>query len=232
MNAALFLALTALAGAMFQAFQASASIEGSPHDLSLINGEGRIASCEYCHPRHGREDGDERISPAWIKGEPRVKQEKEGFGLYNAGPSAGGLGATSLLCLGCHDGAIAKLIQMDAFYRNEELAALEVASGPSAFFPGELLTTHPVGFKFMENGPQVRHGVPMAVFKPPFGVDLMRRGFTIYGDEGTFECTSCHDPHNNLPGETAGMGSCKRRGSCNFLRAPRASICSDCHLYK
>jgi len=234
MNAALFLALTAFAGAIFQAFQASATIEGTPHDLSF-KGKTIIASCEYCHPRHGRDDGDDGLSPAWITEEQKGEEKKKGFGLYDAGPPAGGLGPTSLICLGCHDGAIAKLIQIDLQGSlDEELLMLrrESALVPSAFFPGDSGASHPVGFKFVENGPQAGHGVPMAVFKPPFGVDLMRRGFTIYGDEGTFECTTCHDPHNNLSGQTAKRGSAECRRSCFFLRAPRASICSDCHLYK
>ena len=114
MNTRLFLALTAYAGAVLQAFSAAASIQGSHHDLA-IDGEIEASPCEFCHPPHGRNELGDRISTVWINDGPKENNNGEQFNLYDAKPTPSiGLGPTSLMCLGCHDGTTAKIIRTDS----------------------------------------------------------------------------------------------------------------------
>lgn len=232
MNTRLFLALTAYAGAVLQAFSAVASIQGSHHDLA-IDGEIEASPCEFCHPPHVRNELDDRMSTVWINDVPKENDKAEQFNLYDARPTPSRvLGPTSLICLGCHDGTIAKIIRTDSRSAATKPRLQEEVFTLSAFYPINAGADHPVGFIYQDDPSPGGHGVPVAVFKPPFGMDSMRRGFTIYGDEGSFECTTCHNPHDNMSGQTANKGTAKRGGSSFFLRGPLQTFCNDCHLRK
>jgi len=90
------------------------------------------------------------------------------------------------------------------------------------------------GFDFVADvaGP-AGHGVPLSVFQASAGgTDSAGKGFRLYESAGgwSFECASCHDPHDTVTGNT--NGSTTGRASGFFLRAPWNTICTDCHTDK
>ena len=208
------LTLFALMGLMLFAIphSADATLEGSPHDFSTDHYGFALSSCEFCHPRHSE---DETAAAVWR----RTRKERISFNIYDPianETSRSRPGTSSLICLGCHDSAVGRNIHV---WEQGSLKRLPLKSNCIAYrtINGmDYTSEHPVGFVFVEASRSlVKHGVPSHVFMPAFGSNSTGYGFKLDGTEGTFECITCHDVHDNDKG--------------SFLRAPKGTICMDCH---
>jgi len=191
---------------------ANAGLEGSPHDFSSGDYEFAFSPCEFCHPRHSE---IETVTATWVK----TREERKIFNIYDPiedKRSRSRPGTSSLICLSCHDSTVGRNIQI---WEQGSLKQLPLKSNCIAYRTingKDYISEHPVGFVFVEASRSlVRHGVPSHVFMPEFGSNSTGYGFKLDGTEGTFECITCHDVHSNDKGA--------------FLRAPRATICVDCH---
>ena len=201
---------------------AFALIADSHHDLSAAAARGNVyatanavSACEFCHaPHHALTTVGG--APLWNRSLPASAS----FTMYGntiAGTTVDqtlGLGQNSLTCLSCHDGATAignlvnKTFMGDT---NQPVMSSPLLTG-YANVDTDLQNDHPVGFTFVAGRADVA-----AVAAP----------FKLYS--GTFECASCHDPHDDATGATDNQGAADIGGSAFFLRADLATICTDCH---
>jgi len=228
MKKTLIITLVAL-GAIALAGSAFAQISGSAHDLSTGSTSG-LSACEYCHTPHNSVPavGTSTRTPLWNRSNPNATTFT-GYGATVSGTTAGTtINTNSLTCLSCHDG----VTSINSVYNNK-LAGTANLQSSTANIGKNLSNDHPVSFTWSPNAA----GVVSTVFQY-LGAGLGQNtnwvagtpGFRLYGASGTFECASCHDPHDNSTGNltvTSGAGR-----SDYFLRAAWKSICTDCHKNK
>jgi predicted CXXCH cytochrome family protein len=183
-----------------------AAIADSKHDLTSTTAGysgATLSSCQYCHTPHLRGNTVVTGAPLWN----RTLSADGSWTMY--GTTLGGTATTnpgpnSKTCLSCHDGSIAVgsvLVGSGGTIAGTNLTAGSISSGVNANLGVDLTQEHPIGFSFVTD----RGGVP-----------TITTPFKLYS--GTFECASCHDPHEttNTP----------------FLRAAKSTICTDCHSAK
>lgn len=208
---------------------AFAVIAGSHHDLSgntatanyKRTGGDPVSSCEFCHAPHHVQTTVEN-APLWNRsiGNTTFTLYANG-GATVSGTTITGLGANSLTCLSCHDGQQALGVMANGLTATMNIA--DIADGSPADIGDsgtyDLQNDHPVGFALAADGTA---GVP----------NPLPAAFRTYGASDTFECASCHDPHDNVTGNVMPGDPSQRGGSQYFLRAPHGSICSDCHTTK
>ncbi len=181
------------------------SVKNSKHNLSSGSGLGSIKStdtsmvCIFCHTSHV-ENGR---APLWNR--------EEGAPVYTLYTSStmqsvpGQPDGASKLCLSCHDGTIA-LGKVRS--RNKEFNMLntnlgKIPPGKSSNLGSDLSDDHPISFdtaSAVAASSQLGH--------PPPG-DRVK-----YDNDGKIQCTSCHDPHNDmyenfLVKNNLGAGICK-----------------------
>jgi len=214
------------------ACNAFGEVIGSSHDLSE-GGTSKVSPCDYCHTPHLNTSIE--VNAEWnLAASDNGNISFAIYGMTATGdtiPDA--LGPNSLVCLGCHDGAIAKNIEAWRKVDDWRLPWSANCITQRTINDRDYVDEHPVGFRFGED--PLAHGVPIDVFKPIFGIDSTGYGFELYGTWGIFECATCHDAHDDETGmkpPAARIGYVVRRGPSYFLRAPRATICTDCHQNK
>lgn len=195
-------AAVALAGAALSADSKSAVL-GSPHDLRIAGNTGD--ACIACHTPHGANAAAKAL--LWHRA------HRTAYAVYDTSINAEFAGGTvdlalgnkvSLLCLSCHDGAVAT--NMTDWGPNAGLRAIGGASGSQFAHPiTELTRTHPVGFTY-SNSVTGKPGEYSAT--PSNGVKLF---------VGTVQCASCHQPHDN--------------SNFEFLRVANtnSALCLSCH---
>ena len=172
---------------------APADIEGSKHDFSEQE-PFKDDLCGACHVPHP--EGPAERAPLW---EPQADLNRR-FGRED-GSVRGVPGAGTLTCLRCHDGTMASDMRPG------------VAEGPfvsklhpGLFASGHGSSDHPVGVEY----PRVEEDfrlVPLVV--GPGRVQL---------PDGNVECTSCHDPHNDLA-----------LPAMLVMSNDRSALCLTCH---
>jgi predicted CXXCH cytochrome family protein len=182
-----------------------AAIANSKHDLTTAGGYtgATLSSCQYCHTPHLRSNPSVSGAPLWNRtqgtnGSWTMYGTTLGNTTTNSNP-----GANSRTCLSCHDGTVALgsvLVGSGGTITKANVADANGILG-NANLGVDLSNEHPIGFTFVAN----RGGVP-TVASP----------FKLYG--GTFECASCHDPHDTT--------------NAPFLRSAVSGICSACHTAK
>lgn len=213
------------------ACNALGEVTGSRHDLS-IEGNEKVSPCDYCHTPHLSESI--KVQAEWDLAATYNGNSFTIYGMTATGdtiPDA--LGPNSLVCLGCHDGIIAENIEVWRKSDDWQLPWSANCITQRSLNGRDYVDEHPVGFRFRED--PLAHGVPIDVFKPIFGIDSTGYGFELYGTSGIFECATCHDAHDDeigLKPPPARIGFARERGASYFLRAPRATICTDCHQNK
>lgn len=185
---ALALCLPAMAGL------STARAQGSPHDFT---GTGSQANCLYCHARPSLPGSVMPAEAAWSPARPAPAYRTYSSPTLDA--DVGRPGTLSLLCLSCHDGTIAT---DDGWFGPRPLGT-------------DLADDHPVSFRY-DAALALRDGRLRLPDEAPGS-----HGGTIATDNlfnGRFECTSCHNVHDNRHG--------------NYLIEPndRSQLCYRCHV--
>ncbi len=201
-----------------------AVISGSKHDLTNTNyfSGATLSACQYCHTPHLRNNPAVTGAPLWNRSLPAANS----YTVYGGGQTLGGTavgnpGVNSRTCLSCHDGTIAlgsvlvgnggtinEATGRPDFIVNGYLVNVATETGTYPYLGTDLSNEHPVGFTFVAG----RAGVPSM----PSWAKLYND--TASGRSNSFECASCHDPH-----ETTNQP---------FLRTTKTTICTDCHSQK
>jgi predicted CXXCH cytochrome family protein len=189
------------------------SILNTPHNLSVGGGGGahNIKStveariCIYCHAPHHATS----VTPLWSR-----QLSDKTYTLYEPANMIATLQqprAPSRLCLSCHDGTIALGLLagntvLDPSLTSFSLMPKETDPRKNPDLGTDLSDDHPISFEYTQK-PELQNRSVLA----SQGIKL---------DLGTYvECTTCHNPHNNLNG--------------NFLvtnvDAQHDALCVICH---
>lgn len=184
----------------------SQSIVNSVHNLS-VTGPGTIKAsseseiCIFCHTPHQSQP----YAPLWNRNDPGSL-----YILYNSSSSQAAPGqpdGSSILCLSCHDGTIAL---GNVLSRTSEIS---FAGGVTLMPPGssnlttDLADDHPVSFIY-----NAALAAADGQLKDPAVIS-----HPVALEDGKVQCTSCHDPHNDIFG--------------NFLVTTNrfSELCFKCH---
>lgn len=185
--------------------QQSSRIVDTKHNMSSsgpgpirVSGESEI--CKFCHTPHSSNP----IAPLWNREDAGTYYETYTSETLKA--SVGQPTGTSRLCLSCHDGTIAL---SQTFNTSRPIGgSLKITAGDAGHIGTVLSDDHPVSFVYdaglaTQNG-QLRSPGSLSTSLPLDG-------------QARLQCTTCHDPHNNIRGA--------------FLRMDnRASqMCISCH---
>lgn len=162
------------------------SVVDTPHNLS-VTGPGPVRAlseervCIFCHTPHGsRAD-----APLWNRFDSTASYQTYDSPTLDAAP--GQPSGASKLCLSCHDGTIA-LGQLIS-----EPVPLAMSGGATTMPPGpgligtDLRDDHPISFTPVLDDPALA---------PPSSWGPMH-----LDPAGQFQCTTCHDPHDNSLGD-------------------------------
>lgn len=182
------------------------TVINSKHDLSIM-GPGPVRAteesrvCIFCHVPHNASP----VAPLWNRHNPTTY-----YRIYRSRTLDARVdqpGASSKLCLSCHDGSLALGLVLDRPASDPIAMTQTYISGP-ANLTNDLSDDHPIGFRY-DRALSNRD----SQLRPPQLVDHR----IPLGERGELECIACHDPHNNELG--------------NFLRIPelRGALCITCH---
>lgn len=182
------------------------SVVNTSHNLS-VSGTGSIKAnseqeiCIFCHtPHSARPD-----SPLWNKNDPGTF-----YNLYSS-PTSQSVPdqptGSSILCLSCHDGTIALGNVLSRISDIDFTGGLTMLPAGHTNLNTDLSDDHPVSFQYSA-ALAAADGqlLDPAIITPPVTLEA-----------GKLECSSCHDPHNNVFG--------------NFLVLSNqfSELCYKCH---
>lgn len=171
--------------------EATRGVIGSKHDFSAPSGREGDA-CRACHVPHvlavkpGADRLGENLLAFYRMGGQREVLVTD---RYTPGPS-------SLMCLSCHNGAVASSVLGSAH------AILAGKREGFAAPQGWDVRDHPIGVAYPEHRDGYR---PRAVVEADGRLPL---------PDGRVECTSCHDPHNRAGIEAMLVMSNRRSALC------------------
>ncbi|MBN1475537.1 hypothetical protein JXA47_02170 [Candidatus Sumerlaeota bacterium] len=166
---------------------AGLSVVDSPHNLS-VTGPGPIHAisedriCIFCHTPHGSRTS----APLWNRNDSTASYQPYESSSLDAAP--GQPTGTSKLCLSCHDGTIA-LGQLVSTFQ-----VIPMTGGVTTLPPGhgligtDLRDDHPISFVPVLGNPEL---APPSAWGEALRLDAL----------GEFQCTTCHDPHDNVYGD-------------------------------
>ncbi len=175
-------------------------ITGSSHDFSALswNNESSGEICNACHTPHNATVIS--TAPLWDRvtvfntGATWTSYSSDTFNADDDGTGSGGTGTAyvpgdptgvSLLCLTCHDG----VTPLD----NSGTDTGTVILGD--FIKNGGTDDHPISIDYTDELISADGGLNTAV-----------AAAALLSAQGTVECSSCHDVHNNGPGGVAGTG--------------------------
>jgi predicted CXXCH cytochrome family protein len=188
-------------------------LAGTTHD---IGGNG----CKSCHAPHNGAlaNGGPQSSGLillWSRSFPAAANT---FGVYDSasmGNKAAELGGSSLttssdvrmfslLCLSCHDGVTSSF---SPAMQTKNMVGSKAAFGAGAYESLGLTNDHPVNMTYD----------PTKTLEPLQATATVGAVLPLYGTTNTVQCSTCHDPHNNV--------------NTNYLRqANNTAHCTTCHL--
>lgn len=165
----------------------------SSHGLSA-SGESH-ENCFFCHTQHGRA----AKTVMWD-----VKISDTVYNIYQSSSLEARVGqptGSSKLCLSCHDGTVAS---SESFRKG--IKTYEVPGGIN--LGTDLSDDHPISFAYTSS---------LAVMDRQIRPPEMLPEFLVLDRNSEMQCTTCHDPHNNMFG--------------NFLVIPiyQSVLCTSCH---
>ena len=197
------------------------SVVNSKHDLSFASTGGGIKTtnatqtkiCVYCHTPHRSNQN----VPLWNK-----VQTSQTFTFYwsdymqsetftRLGPTMAMPAGQSKLCLSCHDGvtAVGSVSNLNAAPATIAMSGLMPALSNMGT---DLTGDHPVRYPVdtAKDSQIIVPTAPVVIYSPATGLPTALNG-------GLVECTSCHDPHDNV--------------NTKFLVMSNANgaLCKKCH---
>lgn len=185
----------------------AATIAGTPHDLSG-KGWGTTELCKFCHTPHLAQSV--AGAPLW-----NHQTTTATYALYSSATFRGAAtqtqpGATSKLCLSCHDGTVA----IDSFANSGVLqVGTHMMSSTNMVGGGNSLTSdHPIAFTFDAALVSAAGGLVT-----PQSTNYVDAAHLVPLYNGKVECASCHAVHDNTYGK--------------FLRTSNSgsALCLKCH---
>lgn len=216
-------AATAIIGAASAAYAASATIVGSPHDLSAVadGGSKTTQVCVFCHTPHNAAQN----VPLWNRSNPAGA----GFKLYTSSATLQmkssvltgfSSDSISLFCMGCHDGGalagsrihnepaasgaannglIPDSRYASAAFDSDGAAGANLPTN-NANFGTNLTSSHPVNFPYnegLDTAFNAKSGTKVGTNIPLFYASVGGGGAKVLA----VECSSCHAVHGaNGPG--------------------------------
>ena len=223
MAAAAILTFGCVGRSMYCAAQTQSVID-SPHNLSAA-GPGIIRAtteeqvCIFCHTPHNASP----IRPLWNRLMPLNAYTPYTSSALDAKP--GQPTGASKMCLSCHDGTIA----LGSVLSRDQI--IQMASGITTLPAGasnlgtDLSDDHPISFRF-----------DTALWtKDPKLVDPHQLPSQIKLDRNQeLQCTTCHDPHNNVHGDFLVMTNfnstlCQACHRISTTTIPTHTDCNTCH---
>ncbi len=190
----------------FVGLSSAQDVRNSPHNLSA-SGPGSIKAatedkiCIFCHTPHSASPQ----APLWNRRDPGGAYQTYDSSTLKVAP--GQPSGASRLCLSCHDGTIAPGEVLSRVAEIEPAGSRLIPPGRSRIGL-DLSDDHPISFPY---------SAALAASGGELRPTPTLEGRTLLDAAGRMQCTSCHDPHNNIFGK--------------FLVAdPRSgAICVSCH---
>jgi hypothetical protein len=172
--------------------------------------------CAVCHTPH---KADTATTAAALWNHANTAQTYTLYSSTTLKATVAQPGATSKLCLSCHDGTVA----VDSFGGNT--GTHTIASSSRRNLGGAALNDdHPIGFTYdtalvTANGSLHDTSFPVTIGTSPTKTGTISN-LLLYG--GKMECSSCHDVHNTFAVGPNGSGMVK-------LATAGSVICLACH---
>lgn len=195
------------------------AVFGSPHDLRKFakGNDQKTSACDYCHTKMDTGNGEsslpwnENVKAAGFK--PYASATFNGSDITAASSGVEGISSNAtLMCLGCHDGAVA----------HRDMGTNIRDAGPQK--PLDLSADHPVHFVYSYQLTRSNLGLQAPVEGLHVAVPYVGRitSLPLYKDSpddgsGRMECATCHNPHDGT--------------ARYFLRMnnDRSNLCLNCH---
>jgi predicted CXXCH cytochrome family protein len=192
------LAAAAVVGMTF-ATSAAAGISGSPHDFSA-RGWGSSELCIFCHTPHNAKAS---AGVLWNHAPTVATYTLYASSTFDAAATVGQPGATSKLCLSCHDGTVA----IDSF--GTRTGTTNITG--DALLGTDLSNDHPIAFTYDAALATTDGGLVT-----PASASLVVAKVPLFAAK--VECATCHNVHDNALG--------------GFLRISNAAsaLCLKCHI--
>ena len=192
---------------LISALTVHAGVVTSKHNLS-VNGPGTVKAaaddrvCIFCHTAHTSSP----IAPLWNRRNPGAVYTTYSSSTVVSLP--GQPNGSSLICLSCHDGTIAL---GDVLVGGPITMAGGVTSMPvgRSLIGTDLSDDHPISFQYTS---------ALAATRGELADPASLTGAVKLDSSGQLQCTSCHDPHNDVFGKFLVVDN---RGS---------TLCETCHL--
>jgi predicted CXXCH cytochrome family protein len=177
----------ALAISMFWVGTATAEITGSAHDFQN-SGTAWVTTdqiCVVCHAPHNNEQASGLLWNRVLTTATYVPYSNTD----TMSSAPGQPGASSKLCLGCHDGTIA----VDSY--GGVTGSNKITSG-AAFVGIDLQNDHPIGFTYPTSvqDPEINESSSLVGGSGPLAAQTIAAAMLSVGT--TMACESCHDVHN------------------------------------
>lgn len=202
----------------------SQSIIDTPHNLSA-GGPGAIRAsseqevCIFCHAPHNASS----VKPLWNRSTSAATYTVYRSNALEAEP--GQPTGASKMCLSCHDGTIA----LGSVVSRGQ--TIQMASGITTLPPGhsnlgtDLSDDHPVSFRYDSSLASRKPGLLDPGSIPP----VLR-----LDHNQELQCTTCHDPHNNMHGNflvmsNANAAMCRSCHTLSNTDIPQHADCAGCH---
>jgi predicted CXXCH cytochrome family protein len=217
--------LSLLAVANLVAFGQNSSIVHSPHNLSA-SGPGSIRAtaeeqvCIFCHTAHNASD----IRPLWNRFDPSSVYTVYASDSLVAEP--GQPTGASKMCLSCHDGTIAigSVISRDQPIHLVG-GVTTMPSSARGYIGTDLSDDHPISF---------RYDSTLATRNPKLLDPRSLPAAMRLDHNQELQCTTCHDPHNNMHGSFLVMSNensamCRSCHVGSTTTVPGHTDCASCH---
>lgn len=218
MNTARVIGRTILSGllgaamALVAQMTSAGTITGSAHDFSGSAWSGGQI-CVACHAPHNTAVLAD--APLWNHALSTATYTVYGSSTTNA--TIAQPGATSKLCLSCHDGTVA----INSF--GGVIGTTFLAAGDKHNLSTNLTNDHPIGFTYDAALVAADGALNATTTAVTIGSGTRTRTGTIASNmlySGKLECASCHDVHNTFTATTGSLVKVSMSGS---------TLCLTCH---